>query len=223
MIYAKVKDGKIVKIVGTDKLEKLDWTCNNEGCEGEGEWIKTKPLPDQFECKVGDDVRMFDEAWALRPLSELVDEGFIHLTTATEGDGLPTGTVLEKVESEQIVRKTKYDFVKEGATELGSNEYIDEERKEVLRGDDDKLLEVGRIDKQEHYDRTAARVRGERGAKIRAFGWRYARLASQERIGVETVDSMAALDEYMQALRDVPQQEEFPYDVRWPEEPGELV
>jgi len=214
-----VKDNKIIKIVATDNADKLGWNCNNEGCEKEGMWYKETPLPEDYVCKEGDDIRMFNKDWSLRPLEDLVEEGYIELTKASENDLEPTGTVLEKVERGQIVPKTDYDLVKEGSIELKDFQYIDEETKTIQVGDDDILLEKGRITEEEHYRRKAEEVRSERDYRIQAFEWRYARLGSEERMGKPPTDTLEDLDAYVQALRDVPDQKGFPYKIEWPEEP----
>lgn len=49
---------------------------------------------------------------------------------------------------------------------------------------------------------------------------RYDRYASEARLGLDTTDSIEALDIYAQALRDVTTQEEFPTSIDWPEIPA---
>lgn len=70
---------------------------------------------------------------------------------------------------------------------------------------------------------TADSVRAQRDAKIEAVAWRYERHARQVRLGMFVQDDLAALDIYVQALADVPEQSGFPTDVEWPVEPVELV
>lgn len=69
----------------------------------------------------------------------------------------------------------------------------------------------------------AAAVRQERDNRIEAVGWRLERNASESRLGQETTDDIAALDSYVQALRDLPDQAGFPWDgpdtAPWPVEP----
>ncbi|AFG37625.1 tail fiber assembly protein [Spirochaeta africana] len=203
MQYAKVENGKITKVIATNREMSPEYT----------------QIPGDHQAMVGDDIRKLDESWKLRPLQDLVDDGLLQLETAVDGDPEPTGTVLQKVVDNQIVKKTRYDFVTEGVMELMSNEYIDHDSQKVLQGDDDKLLEVGRITEDEHRERKAAEVRAERDSRISQFEWRYARHQSEVRMGKEPTDSIDDLDRYMQELRDVPQQEGFPHAVEWPKLP----
>lgn len=66
----------------------------------------------------------------------------------------------------------------------------------------------------------AVRRRVERDARIEAERWRFERQASEVRLGLTPTDDIAALDAYVQALRDVPQQPGFPATVNWPEWPA---
>lgn len=59
-------------------------------------------------------------------------------------------------------------------------------------------------------------IRAERDARIRAITWRYERYARHERLGLTQVDSITALDNYIQALADIPQTQTDPYDIVWP-------
>jgi len=60
-------------------------------------------------------------------------------------------------------------------------------------------------------------IRAERGRRIDEVMWRVQRFESETRLGLTPCDDIAALDGYVQALRDVPQQEGFPETVEWPE------
>lgn len=68
-------------------------------------------------------------------------------------------------------------------------------------------------------DVQAARVRAERDARIKAVAWRVERSLSEARQGLTPSENVAALDAYVQALRDVPAQDGFPLTVVWPELP----
>lgn len=59
-------------------------------------------------------------------------------------------------------------------------------------------------------------VRADRDARINAVAWRYERYARESRLGIPTTDSLAALDTYIQALADVPNQAGFPITIVWP-------
>ena len=63
-------------------------------------------------------------------------------------------------------------------------------------------------------------VRAERDRRIDAIQWRIERYQTQNAAGLETTDTMEqykAILLYVQALRDVPEQEGFPENVTWPE------
>ena len=67
-----------------------------------------------------------------------------------------------------------------------------------------------------------AEVRAERDRRIDAIRWRIERYQTQDEAGLETTDTAEhykAILLYVQALRDVPEQEGFPDAIEWPEEP----
>ncbi|NDV18283.1 hypothetical protein GO013_02485 [Pseudodesulfovibrio sp. JC047] len=68
---------------------------------------------------------------------------------------------------------------------------------------------------------TANEQRAVRDAKIENVRWRIERHQSETRLGLIPTESIAPLDAYIQALRDVPQQPGFPEAVEWPDEPSE--
>lgn len=65
----------------------------------------------------------------------------------------------------------------------------------------------------------AAIVRGERDRRIADLAWRYERHARELRLGLPPTDDLTALDDYIQALADVPEQAGFPHTVDWPTPP----
>lgn len=69
----------------------------------------------------------------------------------------------------------------------------------------------------EKDDEQAQEVRSKRDRLIVKEDWRYARYASEIRQGLTPSDDINALDAYVQALRDIPTQEGFPWNVEWPE------
>lgn len=72
----------------------------------------------------------------------------------------------------------------------------------------------------EAKEQTAAEVRAERDRRIDAARWRIERYQTQTAAGIDTTDTAEqyqALLIYVQALRDVPEQEGFPDNIRWPE------
>ena len=76
---------------------------------------------------------------------------------------------------------------------------------------------------QERYESECENVRAKRDRLIAQEDWRYARYASEIRQGLTPSDDIEALDAYFQALRDIPTQEGFPWNVKWPilEQPHE--
>jgi hypothetical protein len=69
---------------------------------------------------------------------------------------------------------------------------------------------------QERYESECENVRAKRDRLIDKEDWRYTRYNSEVRQGLTPSDDIVALDVYIQALRDVPEQAGFPYDVVWP-------
>ena len=58
-------------------------------------------------------------------------------------------------------------------------------------------------------------VKADRDRRIVDVQWRYERYAELDRLGEPQVDSLAALDAYVQALKDVTNQPD-PYNIIWP-------
>jgi hypothetical protein len=59
-------------------------------------------------------------------------------------------------------------------------------------------------------------IRAERDRRIHDIMWRYERWSRHERLGIQQIDSISALDNYVQALANIPQTQEDPYDIVWP-------
>ena len=68
-------------------------------------------------------------------------------------------------------------------------------------------------------EQIAEQVRAERDAKIEAVRWRIERAKDELELGVPLTEPLEPLLQYVQALRDVPQQVGFPENVEWPPEP----
>lgn len=65
-------------------------------------------------------------------------------------------------------------------------------------------------------------IRSERDSRINAVSWRIERYRSEIRQGLTPTDDITKLDTYVQALRDITTDENFPWDgdiskVSWPE------
>ena len=59
-------------------------------------------------------------------------------------------------------------------------------------------------------------VRAKRDRLIDREDWRYTRYNSEVRQGLTPSDDIVALDTYIQALRDIPDQAGFPWEIEWP-------
>lgn len=73
---------------------------------------------------------------------------------------------------------------------------------------------------QEVKNEKAEKIRRIRDKKIEEIQWRIQRYTEQVSMGVKTTDSeenYKAVLKYVQDLRDVPEQKEFPENVVWPE------
>ena len=68
----------------------------------------------------------------------------------------------------------------------------------------------------EKDEEQAREVRSKRDRLIDKEDWRYTRYNSEVRQGLTPSDDIVALDTYIQALRDIPEQSGFPWDVEWP-------
>lgn len=66
---------------------------------------------------------------------------------------------------------------------------------------------------------TAEQARAERDAKIESARWRIDRHKDELELGNDPLEPLETLLQYVQALRDVPQQSGFPENVEWPVEP----
>lgn len=77
---------------------------------------------------------------------------------------------------------------------------------------EDKTLE----DLQAEKELIWSQIRAERDRRINQVAWRYERYARHSRLGLEQIDSIEELDIYVQALADIPQIQDDPYDIVWP-------
>ena len=68
-------------------------------------------------------------------------------------------------------------------------------------------------------EQIAEQIRAERDAKIEAVRWRIERYKDELELGISLTEPLEPLLQYVQALRDVPQQAGFPETVEWPVEP----
>jgi len=68
----------------------------------------------------------------------------------------------------------------------------------------------------EKDEEQAREVRSKRDRLIDKEDWRYTRYNSEVRQGLTPSDDIVALDTYIQALRDIPDQAGFPWEIEWP-------
>lgn len=74
------------------------------------------------------------------------------------------------------------------------------------------------LNPQPTTEQLADLVRADRDAKIEAVRWRIERAKDEAALGVPLTEPLEPLLQYVQALRDVPQQSGFPESVEWPVE-----
>lgn len=67
---------------------------------------------------------------------------------------------------------------------------------------------------------TADEIRAERDRLIESVRWRIERHSDELALGSEPTEPLEPLLQYVQSLRDVPQQAGFPEVVEWPELPS---
>ena len=65
-------------------------------------------------------------------------------------------------------------------------------------------------------EQLAEKVRAERDAKIEAVRWRVERAKDEKELGIPLTEPLEPLLQYVQALRDIPEQAGFPEKVEWP-------
>ena len=89
------------------------------------------------------------------------------------------------------------------------------------------MTELTGAEIEEHLNPTptteqlAAATRAERDRLIESVRWRIERHNDELALGIEPTEPIEPLLQYVQALRDVPQQAGFPETVEWPENPIE--
>ena len=65
-------------------------------------------------------------------------------------------------------------------------------------------------------EQLAEKVRTERDAKIEAVRWRVERAKDEKELGIPLTEPLEPLLQYVQSLRDIPEQAGFPENVEWP-------
>ena len=92
------------------------------------------------------------------------------------------------------------------------NAYTIEEVEAYLAEHPEDLLDLTSINLEKLKDEARSR----RDALITEVQWRKDRHYDEVALGLEPTESIQPILEYIQALRDVPQQEGFPEDIEWP-------
>ncbi len=201
MEYIRIKDNIVVELISAPKKPNGAW--------------KEVSLHDGIH--IGDDIRMFDTKWNLKPIVQLVSEGLIDLEKSDGNDGLPAGTVLQKIENDSLVYKNEYDFAKEGSIKLELMQYLDDDKKTIKTAETfEKLVEIGKITKKEAIEYQKDEARKNRNEMLdeldfvvmNPLRWNSFSSSQQEAIAV-----------YRQQLLDVPQQKHFPNNIDWPIKP----
>lgn len=95
--------------------------------------------------------------------------------------------------------------------EWGSTDLVEMTKKEI----DEHLNPVPTT------EQLAATARAERDGLIESFRWRIERHNDELALGIEPTEPLEPLLQYVQLLRDVPEQAGFPEVVEWPEVPNE--
>lgn len=71
-------------------------------------------------------------------------------------------------------------------------------------------------DKSQHeIDEDWNKIRIERDKRIKDVEWRYDRFYRHQRLGLQQIDSLEKLDQYVQDLCDITKNL-LPYDIKWP-------
>jgi hypothetical protein len=159
-------------------------------------------VPKVFNGIKGMNVHEFDENWTLRPLSERVGLGYVKL---------PEGY---KLDGENVVEMTDIEKYAAGVLAVPSG----------YRLVDGKLVEMTQAEKLVAGIITEAdveaRARAKRDERLSAVEWRVTRYNTQVQAGITPTEAdIKPVLEYMQKLRDLPEQEGWPEKVEWPEEP----
>ncbi len=92
------------------------------------------------------------------------------------------------------------------------NIYTIEQVEAYLAGHPDHLLDMEAI----VAENLGAQMRSIRDSMIQAVEWRVTRHQDEMTLGLEPTEDIIPILEYIQDLRDVPQQEGFPTDIIWP-------
>lgn len=116
---------------------------------------------------------------------------------------------------------TNYGIDPHTIKEYGKGEFLGEITEQEWQQADqlarmiDGELFLGKTQAEKDHEQ-ADEVRAERDRLIDREDWRYTRYNSEVRQGLAPSDDIVALDTYIQALRDIPDQAGFPWEIEWP-------
>lgn len=151
-------------------------------------------LPDDHQAQVGENVKVYNGAWKVRPLSELVANGLKEL---------PKGT---KLAGEQVVPMTDIEKYRAGIEEVPKGRKL--EGDELIPMSLLEQVDAGQLTKGDAYKAAAEAVRLRRNELLTASDWTQLPDAP-----VDQKDMVV----YRQELRDITKQTGFPFKVIWPE------
>jgi hypothetical protein len=63
----------------------------------------------------------------------------------------------------------------------------------------------------------------ERDFFIKENTWRYERIARRERLGLNQIDNITELDAYIEELANLPESQQDPFNIVWPQYNGEII
>lgn len=156
---------------------------------------------------MGSDIREYDENKNLRPISERILDGLVVL---------PEGY---KVEDENIVPKTHYDMVVEGTVALGTQEYLDHDKKEVVQGTLEECVVAGRLTESEALEIYLADFE-----TTKLMLTKYVTSLGNNPIlmGSLSQTEIQELVEYRQSILDVQAPTTYVEEIVWPAKPSSI-
>lgn len=94
------------------------------------------------------------------------------------------------------------------------NAYTIEEVEAYIAEHPEDVLDMDVVNAKIHK----AQIRQQRDTLIQSVEWRVRRHQDEMTLGLEPTEDIIPILEYIQALREVPQQPGFPDDILWPQE-----